>query len=183
MASEYYSTQFSEYAAVLSQRTNDIVHALAEKHEYAMTRDQALHAFDMVLRSFESGQIFIATGDLEQRIVAPFSAPASQETRLQINNRNPRPMLKTVYMPAQNKIEQKLIEIWQDILGVDGIGINDDFFELGGHSLLATRLVATVGSALDVDLPLAMLFEGPTVRTMAEAVIQAHHNNRVGLVM
>ncbi len=57
--------------------------------------------------------------------------------------------------------------IWADVLGLDGVGLQDDFFALGGHSLLAVRMMAQIGQVFGRELPLALLLEGATVETLA----------------
>jgi acyl-CoA synthetase (AMP-forming)/AMP-acid ligase II/acyl carrier protein len=68
-------------------------------------------------------------------------------------------------------VEETLAGIWQDLLGVERIGIDDHFFDLGGHSLLATRLMARVRDVFAVNLPLSALFETtPTIAGLAQAM-------------
>jgi amino acid adenylation domain-containing protein len=72
--------------------------------------------------------------------------------------------------PPQNPIEQKLAEIWAEILRQDAIGRHDSFFKLGGHSLLAVQMIARARKAFRVDLPLRVLFEAPTLAGLAERI-------------
>ncbi|HEX4959209.1 MAG TPA: amino acid adenylation domain-containing protein, partial [Thermoanaerobaculia bacterium] len=66
--------------------------------------------------------------------------------------------------------EELLAGIWAGLLGRERVGVHDDFFALGGHSLLATRVVAQVSRVFGVDLPLAAVFQAPTVARLAERI-------------
>ena len=75
------------------------------------------------------------------------------------------------YVAPNGPLQTVLCEQWQDILGVERVGVEDDFFgDLGGHSLLATRAVARIRETLGVDLPLRRFFEATTVRELASAL-------------
>ncbi len=68
---------------------------------------------------------------------------------------------------ATDAFQAQLVRIWEEVLGRKPIGIRDNFFELGGHSLLAARLMHRIGQALDKTVPLAMLFEAPTIERLS----------------
>ncbi|HEX8273747.1 MAG TPA: amino acid adenylation domain-containing protein [Longimicrobiaceae bacterium] len=70
----------------------------------------------------------------------------------------------------RNETEVELIRIWEEVLGIQGVGPTQNFFDVGGNSFLALRLFAQVNRRLGHDLPLATLFAGATVRGMAEAI-------------
>jgi tyrocidine synthetase-3 len=76
----------------------------------------------------------------------------------------------TLYRAPGNKTEEKLVEMWCTVLGVEGIGVDDNFFELGGHSLKAMVLVSRIRKELGVQLSLKQLFNNPTVKKLSEAI-------------
>jgi amino acid adenylation domain-containing protein/thioester reductase-like protein len=81
-----------------------------------------------------------------------------------------RPELGEAFVAPGTALERELAAMWSEVLGTEPIGVHDDFFELGGHSLLATQLVSRVREAFRLELPLAQLFEKPTIAAMAHAL-------------
>ncbi len=81
-----------------------------------------------------------------------------------------RPELGSAFVAPRDELEKRLVRIWEEVLGLERVGIHDDFFELGGHSLLATQVVSRLRDALRVELPLRCLFETPTVAQLAQRV-------------
>ena len=77
---------------------------------------------------------------------------------------------RAAFAPADTPMQAALAEIWQSVLHVEGIGIDDDFFALGGHSLMAAQVAARVHARLAVTVPIRQLFETPTVRRLAAAL-------------
>ncbi len=71
------------------------------------------------------------------------------------------------YLAPRDTLELALTRIWEDVLGLERVGVRDGFFALGGHSLLAVRLMARVEQATGARLPLAVLFTAPTVERLA----------------
>ncbi|WP_449600898.1 amino acid adenylation domain-containing protein [Paenibacillus sp. Marseille-Q9583] len=75
-----------------------------------------------------------------------------------------------------NTQEELLLQLWKEVLGVQGIGVHDDFFGLGGHSLKAMVLLAKIQQQFQLHLPLSKLFSGPTVRQLSENMNLAQPN-------
>jgi acyl carrier protein len=92
---------------------------------------------------------------------------------------NKRPELKQSYVSPRNDVEHKLVQIWQEVLELNPIGINDRFLDLGGHSLAATRVVSQVIKKFELQLSLQSLFQSPTVAEMA-VVITEHQAKTCG---
>ena len=74
------------------------------------------------------------------------------------------------FVAPRNEVEQGLAALWEELLAVRPIGIHDNFFDLGGHSLLAVRLTVRMRERLGHALPLATLFQGPTIEQLARAL-------------
>ena len=81
------------------------------------------------------------------------------------------PKEKDTILPA-SATEQVIFGIWSELLGYDSFGVTDDFFDLGGHSLLAVSLMTKIEHKLKVRLPLAIFFDLPTIRGLAEKIDQ-----------
>ncbi|MGB9234323.1 MAG: condensation domain-containing protein [Terriglobales bacterium] len=67
-----------------------------------------------------------------------------------------------------DETEKKLQKIWESLLGVAPIGLNQEYFELGGTSILAVRLFARIAREFQRKLPLSVLFEAPTIAQLAK---------------
>ena len=83
-----------------------------------------------------------------------------------------RPDLGTPFVAPRNPTEEVLGGIWSEVLGIDQVGIIDNFFELGGDSLLATTVISRVIQRFQVELPVQLLFQNPTVAGMAVVIMQ-----------
>ncbi|MCL9779891.1 AMP-binding protein [Vibrio sp. S4M6] len=81
-----------------------------------------------------------------------------------------RPPLNSEYQLASNDVEQDLIEIWQEVLGVYGIGVNDDFFDLGGDSIKAIQARTLIRKRLYSDIDFYLFFNNPTPKQLAMVV-------------
>jgi phthiocerol/phenolphthiocerol synthesis type-I polyketide synthase E len=67
---------------------------------------------------------------------------------------------------VQDATTRELVRIWQQLLGVGSVGIDQNYFDLGGDSVLAVHLFAEIEKVFKVKLPLATLFEAPTIQEL-----------------
>jgi acyl carrier protein len=74
------------------------------------------------------------------------------------------------YVAPRTEAEQKIAEVWQEVLNLKRVGVTDDFFELGGHSLLATQVMSRINKLFNIQLPLRRFFEATTIETLAEVI-------------
>ncbi|MCP4158421.1 MAG: amino acid adenylation domain-containing protein, partial [bacterium] len=70
----------------------------------------------------------------------------------------------------RNRLEEKLVPIWANVLGLPVVGIYDNFFEMGGHSILALRLIAAIQRELEIELPLSALIRTPNIAALATMI-------------
>jgi amino acid adenylation domain-containing protein len=81
-----------------------------------------------------------------------------------------RPATEREFVAPGTLTEERLAEIWMQVLGVKQVGIYDNFFDLGGHSLLVAQLLFRLRDEFQIDLPLHQLFEQPTIAELALTV-------------
>ncbi|MEZ4662209.1 MAG: FkbM family methyltransferase, partial [Caldilineaceae bacterium] len=108
-----------------------------------------------------------ANSELFQRIATVLNSAAKVAAALELQTR-PRPDLPQHYTPPQTEIEHKVARIWQDVLHLDQVGVNDNFTELGGGSLQVVQIHSRLTQALNVTLPITQLFGLPTIRAITQ---------------
>ncbi|MEV4377924.1 amino acid adenylation domain-containing protein [Streptosporangium sp. NPDC049644] len=102
-------------------------------------------------------------------------ADACPHTAVEFEGAHPAPVPGSeVFVAPATALEKVIAMSWGEILGAEEVGLHDDFFTLGGHSLLATRAASALREALGVDVPLKVLFEGPTVAALARTLLDEH---------
>jgi phthiocerol/phenolphthiocerol synthesis type-I polyketide synthase E len=129
--------------------------------------------FERIVNGPNIPQIIVSTLDLSARlrqtqhdlIAQPliFTAPAK-------TGRFPRPALQTVFKLPEGELETGIAEIWQSLLGIEAVGVDDNLFELGGDSLLGVQLLSRVRTGFSVDLHPADFFRSPTITGLAALV-------------
>ena len=97
----------------------------------------------------------------------PLTANGKIDRRALLLLRDPESAPSDGFVTPRTALEMQIVRVWSEALGFDRIGVNDNFFALGGHSLMATRVAAQLAEELGVELPLATLFEKPTVSELA----------------
>lgn len=104
----------------------------------------------------------------EPESVSDLAAVPENEERPQ--TLHARPLLNNAYVAPGNDQERTIAALWQELLGVEQVGVHDNFFELGGHSLLAVQLISRLRAAFGIELNLRQLFESPTVADLTAKV-------------
>jgi acyl transferase domain-containing protein len=136
-----------------------------------LTRAGGVQSFARVLKLASTAQVIVSSRDLRARLET-FSSSGRQFEKASIVQASKRPLhrrpeLNSAYEEPADTLETQIVKMWEDLLGIESVGVRDDFFELGGHSLLTTQLGSRIRSTLEVEVPLRSLFERPTVREMA----------------
>ena len=109
----------------------------------------------MIPSSFVSLKTFPYTpsGKLDRQALQALSSPSDD-----------------AYLAPRNEIERELAKIWEEVLDTNLIGVNKNFFEMGGFSLQALRLLNKVEELFGIKLPIATIFQYPTVESMAHII-------------
>jgi amino acid adenylation domain-containing protein len=167
-----------EIEAVLHQYPN-LAEAVVISHEHS-NGDKSLAAYTVWAAGHPPASHAELHNFLKQRLpeyMVPSAFITMQRLPLTVNGKVDRKALpKPDFAPVtsnasaavpQDELQAKLIGIWQSVLGRKDLGIDDNFFEMGGYSILAARLMHRVGQAMNTTLPLALLFQAPTVAKMA----------------
>jgi acyl transferase domain-containing protein/thioesterase domain-containing protein/acyl carrier protein len=142
----------------------------------AITPEEGMEAFRRILSLDTLTQIVVSTGDLQTRIeqwvkLIPLQN-TQNPTRISPSSDYPRPNIQNAYVAPTNELEQAIVDVWREMLGIDQVGIYDNFFELGGHSLLAVRLFAQIEKTFGKNLPLVTLLQAPTIAQLATILRQ-----------
>lgn len=149
-----------------------VLRTLAE----GITEEQGKDAFARLLAAPDlpghlvvSHRDFTAVRDLARSLTPALLAREMDELALP-GATHPRPDLPTPYVAPRTPREEAVAGVWQEVLGLDRIGVDDDFFALGGHSLAAVQIGTRVKSRLGTELDLRAFFEHPTVAHTVEVL-------------
>jgi acyl-coenzyme A synthetase/AMP-(fatty) acid ligase/thioesterase domain-containing protein/acyl carrier protein len=94
-----------------------------------------------------------------------------------------RPNLSNPCLPPANELEKRLLQIWEEELGIKGIGVTDDFFDVGGDSLIGVLLFVRIEKELGRKLPVSILLTASTVRQQAELINNLAYSQNISLLI
>lgn len=161
---------FKRHSEILGERLDTIA---GKDMIEAINPSEGSEAFNRVL-STHLPQILVSTKDLplllrEFRQKSTSMREVFEKLNLEKISQ-PRPNLAIPHVTPRNELEQTIIETWQEVLGIDGLGVNDPYFEIGGDSLHAMPLIAKLREIFHVDWPLRIVYSHDTVAKMARYV-------------
>jgi acyl transferase domain-containing protein/acyl carrier protein len=138
----------------------------------SITPREGKEAFEIIFKLNHIPQILVSTTALNPRIKKwlELESIKFQSQEHNFSGQYFRPNLLNAYVQPETEIQQIIAIIWQEILGINQIGIHDNFFELGGHSLLATQLIAHLRQKLQIEIPLKQIFASSTIAEQAAEI-------------
>ena len=154
--------------------TPQISQAMQALLREAITTAEGVVAFDRVLAQTEMSQVIASSVDVNVWL-RKLAVEANRLTGGVTTEDGPsfnRPVLATDYVKPESATEIELAALWSKLLGIAEVGVLDDFFELGGNSLVAVRFFARVKKEFGISLPLSTLFQAPSIRPLAQALIE-----------
>lgn len=104
-----------------------------------------------------------------------FIGRSEEQSLISEENFVSRPDLSTEYVAPEGGLENKLVEIWKKLLGIEQIGVNDKFFEMGGSSLKLIKLAGLLKDELNIKISVPLLFTYTTIQSLADYI----NNNKV----
>ena len=145
-----------------------------------LSSDEGVEVFKRIMGN-RLQRVTVSTTDLVEKLVGQDIdlAPDNRDFLLgdvenlsdpQQTNLYQRPELSTPFAPPGTQVEHVLADIFQRLSGIEMVGIHDDFFELGGDSLKAMTVIAHINNKLNVQVPLAIFFDDPTIRKIGEFI-------------
>jgi acyl carrier protein len=143
---------------------------LAALTALAIRPDEGRKALAAILELRGLDRVVVSTVDLHARIErerAIRQAARAADTDERRSGAHARPELDTPYVAPRTPLERTLADIWEKLLGVEPIGVDDNFFKLGGDSLLAIQLGTRLRDTLGMEVPINELFDEPTIAALA----------------
>ena len=180
---ESFSIRRMENSASFAVTTGDSQAAISgapeELRPLSPAEERLRHNLSQGIRAREGSDLFLRALALDtpQVIVSSLNLPdlieqagESDDAGAEGGQKFERPELDSDYIEPEGPIETTLAGFWTELLGIDQIGAEDSFFDLGGHSLIAVRLFAQIRKTWNVEFPISVLFEAPTIRKVSALI-------------
>jgi acyl carrier protein len=151
--------------------------------ELGMTAREGEEVFRLALSARGLDQLIVSTVNLPARLLATRVRFEGLRARQKQGDgagaaRHERPPLPTPYVAPETEMEHRIAAVWQQVLGFEPVGVEDNFFDLGGDSLVAIQVASRLKQALDMDFPVAKLYQGVTVRSLARLLSEGEDEER-----
>jgi NAD(P)-dependent dehydrogenase (short-subunit alcohol dehydrogenase family) len=152
-----------------------LAHLREENLKHGIRSTEATDVFDRAV-FYPASQVLVSTRDFTA--LQRHAKQASEDFRNSLKPTAPHAAMSVHrrseslddFAPPEDEIESFIVDTWQELLGVEPIGVHDDFFKLGGHSLLGTQVLARLRERYKVDLSLRVIFEAATPAELARHV-------------
>ncbi|GJD16866.1 beta-ketoacyl synthase [Rivularia sp. IAM M-261] len=159
-------------------------HVREEELEEGIMPQEGIDAFNRILGS-SLPHIIVSTKEFQAVIERNNSFSYLEEGLALLKDKSdstsfsklsyPRPNLQNDYVEPRNEVEATIAKVWQNLLGIQDIGVYDNFFELGGDSLLQVQVRTKLREVLKQDLSLIDLFRYPTINSLANSLEQTNN--------
>jgi phthiocerol/phenolphthiocerol synthesis type-I polyketide synthase E len=136
--------------------------------------DDGVEVLHRVMTSPWVPQVIVNVGEANEEVTIDQTTTGSGESGTSTGDgekKYARPALGTPYIAPRSELESGIAEIWQSVLGIDKIGVQDDFLDLGGHSLLAIQLTSRISETYGIDFPISGFYEQPTIEGLAQSIL------------
>jgi phthiocerol/phenolphthiocerol synthesis type-I polyketide synthase E len=146
----------------------------SDRISHGLSNREGVEAFARILSGARSPQVVVTARDRDLTFEndEPLAPVGSEQADAHDSFRglHSRPSLQTPYVAPEGDVQQRIVDIWRELLGIEQIGVNDNFFDLGGHSLMALQFMSRLSESFGLTLPVNDVFEMPTVAELAKAV-------------
>lgn len=142
--------------------------------DHGIAPSEGADIFARILGSYEEPVVYVCTSnldsELEQARRTDWKIPGMEALSEASGSKQPRPPLSTPFRKPEGVVETTVARIWSDLLGISGIGLDDDLFELGADSLLAIQAVSRLSGELSFSVSVDRFFETPTIAGLAGSI-------------
>jgi acyl transferase domain-containing protein len=161
--------------AARTKRSISLEDSQVEPLSTALTTKQGIDAFFEIAAN-PYRQVVVTNRDLRGLFDGPQAPPSDKRSEsraappsnvLSARRLHPRPALRQAYAAPTTEAEQVIAEVWQELLRIEAIGVDDDFFELGGHSLLILQMLPRLRSRFEIELSPREVWAAPTIAALA----------------